>query len=298
MIYLCLFLLFGDSKVLVEGHEIFGGSISAAVTTQEVFLVQTYNGGTNLELHLHNYETNKTYLIEDGRIPKTLYRIIPSRKGFSIYAFLTGTLFYLDFSGDFVKKTLISAFNGAETGMSIVDVFPYDGKALLTYDSYEDDGLFLAVMDVDANTIETKFRIEKSPDHALWVPGGKDVYFVDIHSSEIKLFEMETMRFSALIHPALELLPNPIAMDGNLPKNHKIHTRLRNKQRLMNPLPTAEGLWLESILKQDERRILKKDTMFISGTEKRRANTFKVSSYGDQMFMFDLADGRLFKTAK
>lgn len=298
MIYLLILAFFSDTHSLVDGNEIFGSSISAAVTKNEYFLVQTYNGGTNVDLHLHNYKTNKTHLIQDGRIPKTLYRILPQKDGFSIYAFLTGTLFHVDFGGNFLKKTMINTFDGAESGMSIVDIFSFKDQALLTYDSYEDDGLFLAVLDSDKETIETKFRVAPSPDHALWIPGGNDVFYVDLHSSEIKFFDMNTMEFGKRVHPALERIPNPSEVMGNLPKNHKIHTRLRNKARLMNPLPVKEGLWLETILKQDKRRILKKDTLMITGDKKRKANSFEVSAYGAHIFMFDLAEGRLYKTKR
>jgi hypothetical protein len=307
MLNICLLAAFifaadNDSLVPVEGDEIFCASLFSCGTLSDRFMVQTANGGLNLELYIHNYSLNQTWLVRDGRLPKTGFRILPAKNSFALYGLLHESLFFLDMNGTFDRKIDLKDLSGCPNQLSVVDIFSYgDAKALLTYDIIGEDQVFLAVVDLEQRSMETLYSVPlNEPGHySFWVPVENGVFFIDTSSGKIQVFDINKFKYGKTILVGEAKIKNPLIakLNKNI-KDHPLVSRIYFLQHLINPLPLPGGLQIEKVVEHGENSTIEeKEMLFFQLSGKKSPSTrFDVSIFSGSRFVFDADEGTLFRT--
>jgi hypothetical protein len=168
------------------------------------------------EMFLFDPNTETFLKIEDGRLGKRSFQIVPHQKGFLLYAksfSSTPKFFLLDPNGQFVKSLHIDLIANLEPQDAITQVSPaLDGGIFLTIERLEDVEnriLILALLDFERKEVHpiTSRKLAEKDNQAYWISNGRNIFFIRSFSREIEVINPQTFETKTTLLEAQDLIP-------------------------------------------------------------------------------------------
>ncbi len=197
--------LVGEQAVWVNLDEIyFQKFLGAAYQDNKALLAVS---SKNLfQLVLFDFEKKQARILEsDGRV-SSMGTLMTYEKGFCLINNIgTPKVTFLDENGLFLKSEPLAEFDGWEDGYRVVKVSPrMDGKAWVTFQSWEDKSLYLAILDLKNKTSQIVFQKEAPEEYQFpyWHTNGLELLFLCPQTGQIDLIDSSTFKKSRTLRSA------------------------------------------------------------------------------------------------
>ncbi len=273
------------------------GAITAFAARENLALLQATAGPADMSLYRVNLDTEVIERIEGTGLPKTIYRIIPLKKGFAVFGHLVNRIYELDDLATILAQRQLADYSGALPGMVVSEIFTWaPGVGLLTFETEDSDAVFLAKLDLEDHKLEVLGNFPSAGEGSFQFayPGQSSFLLCDKMSGRVQ-------RISADGKPAGPPLQEPMplvktSMFGESNAHDKLSARLKYRARLTDPLPCADGLSFSLTTRFPSNSLPElRNTRLASESDQilRSIDIITLHRHGGRRLILDLVSGHL-----
>ena len=205
---LFLTYLSGDATEWLELDEIYAQKCLGAASNGSKTLLGI-SSKTSFQLVLFNFENRKARYIEDDRI-RAMGTAMGFDKGFAILNHIgTPTVFFIHGDGSFLRSEKLEDYEGWELEKKVLKISPsVNGTAFVTLQSWQDDSIFLAMLDLKNKTCEVVFQTRSTEKYQwpYWVSSREELFFLNPQTGQIDLIDRTTFSKQRTLRAARNLV--------------------------------------------------------------------------------------------
>lgn len=219
------------------------GSITAIAAHEQLVLIQALTGPADMSLYRVNLESQVIERVEGTGLPKTIYRLMPMKKGFAVFGHLVNRIYELDETATVLAQRELADYSGALPGMVVSELFAWTpGTALLTFETEDSDAVFLARLDLENHALEILGNFPSAGEGSFQFayPGQSNFLLCDKTSGRVQWITADGKPVGPLLQEPLPL--EKTAQFGESNAQDKLSSRLKYRARLTDPLPCSDGL--------------------------------------------------------
>lgn len=260
----------------------------------ETVMLQTVRGQSEIAFFLHEMETGKTYQMGQNKLTKTVYRILPGKDGFVLFAHIVSQIYYLDEHGNYQDRVPLTDFEGAMPGMLVTEVFSSGpDEALASFEIADSNQLFIARLQLSQRTMEVIGNFDQGENEGQFgfvYPMGERLLHIDKLSGSARFIGADGQPQGGYLCPPLERTLRP----GFKEVTNRMNARLKYQARILNPLPLPGGLSFDLIsVFPSAYRKQARATWVLDENRAKRAEILTLHLSKDRKLLWDLVSGRL-----
>jgi hypothetical protein len=206
MYFLLVFLITqAECKVPLSLAEVTARGVISAASQGSVLLIDLVSsGGTPMaELALFDFAKQKVCMVEDGRLPMSLNRVVMADgNGRFLIADPTDERFiWLSKRGKWLEDLRFDGFQNYPGGR-IVTMVPYPpGRVVLNFREPEGDRLILGYFDLSAKTFDWLHALDHAFNKSHFVPSGGKWFLVVPETGELTSYDGQFRKMQTLHEP-------------------------------------------------------------------------------------------------